>query len=108
MDVRVNGDVVVIDIRAIPADEHELPARVRALVTEGHRKFVVNLAGLPWLDSSGLGGVAGAYTTALRHGGGLVLTSAPPAIRTLLDHTRLSTVIPTFDSEPEAIASLTR
>jgi anti-anti-sigma regulatory factor len=42
---------------------------------------VANLAQLKWLDSTGLGGVAGACTAVIRHGGDLVLASAPPLIK---------------------------
>lgn len=105
MTIRLNGDVVVIDLLVNPGSEQELLNFVHDLLAEGHRKFVVNLAELKWLDSAGLGGVAGAYTTVIRHGGGLVLASAPPPIKTLLDHTKLGTVIPVHGSEAEAIAS---
>lgn len=105
MTSRLSGDVVVIDLPLNPSSEHELLDFVHRLLAEGHRKFVVNLADLKWLDSAGLGGVAGAYTTVIRHAGALVLTSAPPPIKTVLDHMRLTTVIPLHSSEHEAIAS---
>jgi anti-sigma B factor antagonist len=104
--IRLNGDVVVIDLVVNPGSEHEVLNFVHDLLAKGHRKFVVNLGKLKWLDSAGLGGVAGAYTAVIRHGGGLVLASAPPLIKTLLDHTKLATVIPVHGSEPEAISSL--
>lgn len=105
MTTRLHGDVIVIDLQVNPDTERELLDLVRALLAEGHRKFVVDLSGLRWLDSAGLGGVAGAYTAAVRHGGALVLASPPPAIRILLDQTKLSTIIAVHGSEPEAIAS---
>ena len=88
MTIRLNGDVVIIDLRVNPASEHELLDLVHGLIAEGHRKFVVSLAELKWLDSAGLGGVAGAYTTVTRQGGSLVLADAPPLIKTLLEHTQ--------------------
>ena len=105
MTIRLDGDVVIIDLRVNPANERELLDVVHGLLTEGHRKFVVNLAELKWLDSAGLGGVAGAYTAVMRHGGGLVLANAPPSIKTLLEHTKLSTIVAVHDSEREAIDS---
>src|SRR5262245_53149416 len=106
MTIRLSGEIVIIDLPVNPATEHELLNFVHGLLARGHRNFVVNLAQLKWLDSSGLGGVAGAYTAVTRLGGGLVLASAPPPIRTLLEQTRLSTVIAVHDSEATAIASL--
>ena len=105
MTTRLTGDVVVIDLWDNPNSERDLLDLVRGLISAGHRKFVVNLAELKWLDSAGLGGVAGAYTAAIRHGGGLVVASPQPAIRTLLDQTKVSTIIVVHESEPEAIAS---
>ena len=105
MNIRLDGSVVIIDLRVNPANERELLDVVHGLLSEGHRQFVVNLAELKWLDSAGLGGVAGAYTAVMRHGGNLVLTNAPPAIMTLLEHTKLSTIVSVHDSEQEAIES---
>jgi anti-sigma B factor antagonist len=104
--IRLDGGVVIIDLRVNPANERELLDVVHGLLSEGHRQFVVNLSQLKWLDSAGLGGVAGAYTTVMRHGGGLVLANAPPTIKTLLEHTKLSTIVAVHDSEQEAIESL--
>ena len=106
MTSRLSGDVLIIDLQVNPANENELLDFVRRLLAEGHRKFVVNLGELKWLDSAGLGGLAGAYTAATRHGGSLVLASAPPLIKALLDHTKLATIISVHGSEQEAIASL--
>ena len=105
ISIRLNGDIVIIDLRANPATEHELLDVVHDLIAEGNRKCVVSLAELKWLDSAGLGGVAGAYTTVIRQGGGLVLAEAQTPIKTLLEHTRLATIIAVHDSEADAIAS---
>jgi anti-sigma B factor antagonist len=105
MRSRLNGETVVIDLPVNPASEHELLNFVHGLLAKGHRRFVVNLEDLKWLDSAGLGGVAGAYTAVTRLHGGLVLAAPQPPIRTLLDQTKLSTVIPVLDSEPAAVAS---
>ena len=105
MIIRLNGDIVVIDLLVNPANEHELLDLVHGLLAKGHQKFVLSLTELKWLDSAGLGGVAGAYTAVIRHGGGLVLANVPPPIQTLLHHTRLATIITVHDTESEAIAS---
>ena len=105
MTTRLSGEIVVIDLPVNPPSEHELLRFVHGLLAGGHRNFVVNLAELKWLDSAGLGGIAGAYTAVSRSGGGLVVASPTAPIRTLLDQTRLSTVIPVHDSESAAVAS---
>ena len=101
----LSGDVLIIDVRVNPASERELLDFVREQLAEGRRKFVVNLAELRWLDSAGLGGLAGAFTAATRHDGRLVLASPQPAIESLLDHTKLATIIPVYSSEHDALAS---
>ena len=82
-----------------------LKDKVNSLVNQGHKKIILNLAGVPYIDSAGLGEVVRTYTTVSRQGGSLKLLNLTKRITDLLSITKLLTVFETFDSENEAVRS---
>ena len=66
---------------------------------------MLNLEGVPYIDSAGLGEVVRTYTTVSRQGGSLKLLNLTKRIEDLLSITKLLTVFDTFDSEAEAVKS---
>jgi anti-sigma B factor antagonist len=78
---------------------------VRRILDEGRTRLVLNLADVPYIDSSGLGAIAQAYTSAWRRGGELKLLNVKHRNRHLLTVTRLLTVFEVFDSEDQAVRS---
>ncbi len=68
-------------------------------------QIVVNLKQVTRLDSAGLGLLVRHATLLGRRGGDLRLAAAPPAIVSLLELTRLNTVLRIFRTEDEAILS---
>jgi anti-sigma B factor antagonist len=102
------GDVMVLDIKGkitLGEGDEQLKDKVNSLVNQGHRKMVLNLAEVPYLDSAGLGEVVRAYTTVSRQGGSLKLLNLTKRITDLLSITKLLTVFETFDSEDDAVRS---
>jgi anti-sigma B factor antagonist len=102
------GDVMVLDIKGkitLGEGDEQLKDKVNSLVNQGQRKMVLNLAGVPYLDSAGLGEVVRAYTTVSRQGGNLKLLNLTKRITDLLSITKLLTVFETFDSESDAVQS---
>ena len=71
----------------------------------GSKKLVLNLEGVPYIDSAGLGEVVRTHTTVSRQGGSLKLLNLTKRIEDLLSITKLLTVFDTYDSEAEAIKS---
>jgi anti-sigma B factor antagonist len=78
---------------------------VNSLVNQGRRRIVLNLAGVPYVDSAGLGEIVGSYTTVSRQNGSLKLLNLTKKITDLLAITKLLTVFETFESEDEAVRS---
>ena len=108
IDQRAVGDVVVLDLKGkitLGEGDELLKDKVNSLVNQGHKKIVLNLADVPYLDSAGLGEVVRAYTTVSRQGGALKLLGLTKRITDLLAITKLLTVFETFDSEDEAVRS---
>jgi anti-sigma B factor antagonist len=82
-----------------------LKDKVNSLVNQGHKKIILNLAEVPYIDSAGLGEVVRTYTTVSRQGGSLKLLNLTKRITDLLSITKLLTVFETFESENEAVQS---
>jgi anti-sigma B factor antagonist len=105
---RVLGEVMVLDLKGkitLGEGDELLKDKVNSLVNQGHRKIILNLADVPYLDSAGLGEVVRAYTTVSRQGGNLKLLNLTKRITDLLAITKLLTVFETFDSENDAVRS---
>jgi anti-sigma B factor antagonist len=108
IDQRAIGDVVVLDVKGritMGEGDELLKDKVNSLVNQGHKKIVLNLADVPYIDSAGLGEIVRTYTTVSRQGGSLKLLSLTKRITDLLSITKLLTVFETFDSENEAVRS---
>ena len=108
IDERMAGDVVVLDLKGkitLGEGDELLKDKVNSLVNQGHKKIILNLADVPYIDSAGLGEVVRTYTTVSRQGGSLKLLNLTKRITDLLSITKLLTVFETFDSENEAVRS---
>ena len=108
IDERTVGDVVVLDLKGkvtLGQGDELLKDKVNSLVNQGHRKIVLNLAGVPYVDSAGLGEIVRTYTTVSRQGGSMKLLNLTKRITDLLAITKLLTVFETFDVESDAVRS---
>ena len=108
IDERSVGDVMVLDVKGkvtLGEGDEMLKDKVNSLVNQGHKKIILNLADVPYIDSAGLGEVVRTYTTVSRQGGSLKLLNLTKRITDLLSITKLLTVFETFDSENEAVRS---
>ena len=108
IDQRAVGDVMVLDLKGrvtMGEGDELLKDKVNSLVNQGHKKIVLNLAEVPYIDSAGLGEIVRTYTTVSRQGGSLKLLSLTKRITDLLSITKLLTVFETFDSENDAVRS---
>lgn len=106
---RTVGSVRVVDVSGPitggTGGAEQLADKVRSLLQQGERRIVVNLAGVPYMDSAALGELVHVYSTTLRHGGMLKLLNVTTKLRDLLTITKLATVFELFDDESAAIAS---
>lgn len=104
---RMLDDVTVLDLEGNLAREENAQFRVRVTtaINAGARKLILNLAGVPHMDSSGLGELISCYTAMQGVSGSVKLLSPNHRLQNLLVITKLITLFETFDSEPAAIAS---
>src|SRR5580765_3322518 len=108
IDERSVGSVKVLDLTGqitFTQGDEMLKDKIHSVVHQGSTKILVNLAGVDYVDSAGLGELVGAYTTVTRAGGHMKLLNLTKKMRDLLSITKLLTVFETFDSEQEAVKS---
>ncbi|MBP1606216.1 MAG: rsbV [Acidobacteria bacterium] len=108
IDERLVGDVKILDLTGkmtLGEGDELLRDKVNSLVHQGHKKLVLNLEGVPYIDSAGLGEIVRTYTTVSRQGGKLKLLGLTKRIQDLLSITKLLTVFETYDNEQDAIKS---
>jgi len=67
--------------------------------------LVLNLAGVTYIDSGGLGTLVGLYTTARNLGGSIKLANLTHRVSDLLQVTKLVTIFDVYDNEQKAIES---
>jgi anti-sigma B factor antagonist len=78
---------------------------VKDLLGKGHKKILLNLGDVNYIDSSGIGELVSAYTTAKNQGGELKLLKLTKKVHDLLQITKLYTVFDVKDDEAAAIKS---
>lgn len=79
---------------------------IRGSVDDGDVRFVLNLGGVAYIDSSGLGELVSTYTTVKNRQGDVKLLNLSAKAKDLLQMTKLLTVFDTFDDEAKAVAAL--
>ena len=108
IEERAVGDVMVLDIKGkivLGDGDALLKDKVNSLVNQGRKNILLNLEGVPYIDSAGLGEVVRTYTTVSKNEGSLKLLNVTKRIKDLLVITKLETVFETFESESDAVKS---
>jgi len=71
----------------------------------GTPKIVVNLVGVDYIDSGGLGLLVGLFVSAKNRGGELKLVSPKKRITDVLRRTNLDTIFRVYGNDDEAVAA---
>jgi anti-sigma B factor antagonist len=79
---------------------------LRIVTDEDFRGLVVNLAGVRFMDSSGLGVLVGVWRRIAASTAGLALAVPTPPVRRVLDTAGLTKVLPVYDAEADAVAAI--
>jgi anti-sigma B factor antagonist len=95
----VTGDLVIGDAESM------FKKTITRLLEEGHTRLLVDLSGVGFLDSSGLGALVRALTQSQKEGGQTKLLRAGPQIRKLLQMTKLDSVFEIHDDMEAAVSS---
>jgi anti-sigma B factor antagonist len=102
----VSGAVVVAITGRLSFLDVTLRERVNEWLEEGHRAFVLNLANVSYVDSSGLGQLITISTSIRSKGGQLILLRPTDHVRALFRLTKLNTVFNISAEEAHAVRSV--
>jgi anti-sigma B factor antagonist len=108
VDSRLVEDIHILDCSGrITLDEGTMMIRntVGDILSGGGKRIVLNLAGVNYIDSSGVGELVNTYNTLVNNGGQLRLLSLTKKVREVLAIMKLLTVFQVYDSEQATIAS---
>lgn len=109
IDERVSGDVTIVkvsgDITLNKGGDVILKDKINSLLQQGRKKLLLDLGGVAYVDSAGLGQLVQVKVTASRNSAELKLLNITKRLKDLLVVTRLSTVFDSFEDEAEGLAS---
>src|SRR5436309_15616777 len=95
---RIVDDVVILDMTGrLWVLDWGLHNRMQSLLAEGRRFFILNLANLDYIDSTGLGQLITLWTSIRTKNGNLVLLRPTQRVRRLRTIARLQVVFAAFD-----------
>jgi anti-anti-sigma factor len=90
------------------SDGPYLRQKVKDLMDAGTRKLIIDFADVPYIDSTGLGFLAGARVTAQNTGARIILADLNPHVRRILDDVNLTQFFVVAGSEAAALALLSQ
>jgi len=105
---RQAGDITVLDMDGritIGEGSVALRSAIRRLLEEGKKNILLNLAGVGYIDSSGIGELVSSYTAIKNSEGQLKLLSLTEKLRDLLTITKLLTVFDAYETEADALTN---
>lgn len=110
ISIRESGNVTIVDLRGRwtidgAAESELLSRRLKELVANGMRKYILNLADLTKIDSSGVSIIVQTYVSLRSKGGELKLLRPCGRVLEVFRAVHLLELIPSFEDETHALAS---
>lgn len=105
--IRQAGVVFLLDIsgRLTSFETGALRDSISRLLKQGHKDIVLNLSGLQYLDSSGIGELARVYVSVVKQSGQMKVIGLSSRVEEILKVTHLYQVFPEFPDEESALKS---
>jgi len=106
--VTSDGDVKIIRLEGkitLGEGSGTLRDTVRRVFDEGAMKLLLDLGGVSYIDSAGLGELVGCYTSANNKGAKLKLLHLQKRVEGLMQMTKLYLLFEAFEDEAEAVRS---
>jgi anti-sigma B factor antagonist len=107
IEVRFQDDVAIMSLSGkflAGGDGPFLRQKVKDLIEAGTKNMVIDFSGVPYIDSTGLGFLAGSRVTAQNAGVNMVLASVNDHVMRILDSVRLSQFFVIAADEQSALA----
>ncbi len=109
ISVRFQGDVAVMSLSGrflAGGDGPFLRQKVRDLIDGGAKNLIIDFSGVPYIDSTGLGFLAGSRVTAQNAGVNLILANLNRHVKRILENVRLTQFFTIADDEASALAQV--
>jgi anti-anti-sigma factor len=103
---RQAGDCVILDLKGniiMGGGSTELRDNIRRLIQEGKEKVILNLAGVKYIDSSGVGELVSSSVALNRARGHLRLLNMPEKVEEVMALSSLLSIFEVYDDESEAL-----
>ena len=110
IDIRESDGVTVIACsgRITFGDEAAMLREKLKSTLASSKKVILDLSGVSYIDSGGLGTLVGVYSSARAAGADIKLTGIGQRLRDVLQITKLVTVFEVYESEQQAVAAFSR
>ena len=105
---KIEGEVAVLTISGNMMggpETTQLHEKVKSLNSDGIKKVVIDLKGVKWMNSSGLGVLMACMTSLNNIGGKLKIASITEKVKSLLIITQLMRIFDTYENAERAVAS---
>jgi anti-sigma B factor antagonist len=106
VSARELGRIIVVDAvgRLTLSDSRtQLRDLIHVFCGNGHKKFLLNLAGVDFMDSDGMGELVRCYGVVRQSGGEMKLAQVSKKVQELLQITRLNTLFEIYSEEQVAL-----
>jgi anti-sigma B factor antagonist len=107
VNIRQSGAISLVDVsgRLTSFETGALRDAISRLLKQGRKDIVLNLSGLQYLDSSGIGELARMYVSVVKENGQMKVVGLSSKVEEILKITQLYQVFPEFPSEEAALQS---
>jgi anti-sigma B factor antagonist len=105
METHIRGDVIILECvgRLVFGDEAAAFRQRIKNILMGTRKIVVNLSGVEYIDSGGIGTLVGTLASTRNQQGEIKLVRPTKRVEDLLRRTRLDKVFKSYESDEDAV-----
>ena len=101
--------VLALDGRIVLGEEtNKLRESVKNLISQGKKNVVIDMQNVTMIDSSGLGALVAAYSSAKSGGASVRLCNLGAHFNQLLQITKLLTVFEVFKTQDDAVRSFSK
>jgi anti-sigma B factor antagonist len=105
--IRRTGEVSIVDLtgQLTSFASGALRDTIDGLMKQGRKRIVMNVGGLVYLDSSGVGELANCYMGVIKRGGEMKVVGLTPKVEEILKITQLYRIFQEFQDEEAALRS---
>jgi len=105
----IKGDVGILAMKGKlmgPPESDELHTEVRSLLGQGAKKIVLDMGGVTWINSLGVGAIMRCYTSIVNSNGKLTIANPADKVKYIFSMIRLMELFNVSESVEDAVAKL--